>query len=223
MKQLIVRVVFPFLVFVGLLLATCIICKAQEVPTVNLPKSLWKQNWAFTPKQGSCAHASAMMLWRWQGQIAWSNYWGQKYYHGEYAERFHDRCDQEGVTYCDTYGEGDVSHLEWAIRTRRGAIVAVSNGRLYGYNVDKIAHVVCLVHLDAKWAGILDNNDTGQGPGNVTWVPRDAFLNDWLNFGSWAWTPVSTPPAPPQLIAKTAPKPRRPFHPDSPPPKWPRL
>jgi len=176
--------------------------RAQEIPTVNLPKALWKQNWAFSPMQGSCVHASAMMLWRWQGQYEWANYWGKKYYHGEYDSRFHKRCDQEGVTYCDTYGVGDVSHLTWAMRTRRGALVAVSDGYLYGYNVPKISHAVCLVHLDSKWAGILDNNDTGQGPGVVKWVDSKRFVRDWLNSGSWAWTPVSTPPAPPQLIQR---------------------
>ena len=178
---------------------------AEEIPRVNIPRSLWKQNWAFTPLQGSCVHASAIMLWRWQGQFEWAEYWGQKYYHGEYALRFHLRCDYERVTYCDTFGTNDVSHLYWAVRTRRGAVVAVSNGPLYGYSptpknpTGKIAHAVCLVHLDDKWAGILDNNNTGPGPGVVKWVNAQAFITDWLNSGSWAWTPVSTPPAPPQF------------------------
>ena len=192
-------------------LACAGVAHGQEVPRVNIPKSLWKQNWAFTPMQGSCVHASAIMLWRWQGQYEWAEYWGKKYYHGEYASRFHKRCDAEGVTYCDTYDEGDISHLTWAIRTRRGAVVAISNGPLYGYKptaknpTGRIAHAVCLVHLDSKWAGILDNNDTGQGKGNVKWVEVNAFIEDWLNSGSWAWTPVSTPPAPPQLIRESRP------------------
>lgn len=179
-----------------------------EIPQVNIPPQLWKRNWAFTPFQGSCVHASAIMLWRWQGQYEWAEYWGKKYYHGEYASRFHAKCDAEGVTYCDTYDEGDESHLYWAIRTRRGAVVAISNGPLYGYHptpknpTGKIAHAVCLVHLDNKVAGILDNNDTGPGPGVVKFVDAKAFLEDWHNSGSWAWTPVSTPPAPPQLIRK---------------------
>lgn len=167
------------------------------IPKVEIPPALWQKNWAFSPLQGSCVHASAIMLWRWQGQYAWANYWKSKYYHGEYADRFHKRCDTEGVTYCDTYGERDTAFLVWAVSTRRGALVAISNGPLYGYD-GKIAHAVCLVHLDSKWAGILDNNDIGQGPGRVTWVPTDAFITDWLRSGSWAWTPVSTPPAPPK-------------------------
>jgi hypothetical protein len=151
------------------------------------------------------------MLWRWQGQHEWAEYWGEKYYHGEYALRFHWRCDIEGVDYCDTWDEADFSFLEWAIRTRRGALVAVRDGRLYGYTptpknpTARIAHAVCLVHLDDTKAGILDSNDTGPGPGVVKWVNKDEFLADWVNAGSWAWTPVSTPPAPPQLINQKKP------------------
>lgn len=171
------------------------------IPKVEIPPALWQKNWAFAPLEGSCVHASAIMLWRWQGQYAWANYWKSKHYHGEYADRFHKRCDAEGVTYCDTYGQRDVSFLVWAVSTRRGALVAVSNGPLYGYD-GKIAHAVCLVHLDSKWAGILDNNDIGQGPGNVIWVPADAFVADWLRSDSWAWSPVSTPPAPPKPIKR---------------------
>ena len=171
---------------------------AGEIPAVNIPPSLWQRNWLSQEDEGSCVHASAVMLWRWQGQYAWADYWKKKYRGGEYESRLHARCDKEGVTYCDTYDENDISHLTWAVATRRGAVVCVTNGPLYGYR-GEICHAVCLVHLDEKWAGILDCNDTGQGPGGIKWVGREAFLRDWLRSGSWAWSPVSTPPAPPQL------------------------
>src|SRR5690606_10069093 len=137
-------------------------------PKVDIPHPLWQKNWN-GGTGGSCVHASAIMLWRWQGQYAWAEYWKSKYGSGEYAERFHRRCDAEGVTYCDTWGEKDYSLLVWAVSTRRGCLVGISNGQLYGYG-GRIAHAVCLVHLDSQWAGILDNNDVGQGAGNVTWV-----------------------------------------------------
>lgn len=169
-----------------------------EVPTVNLPKSLWQENY----KGGSCVHASAVMLWRWQGCYEWADYWKRKYAYGENAENFHRRCDQEGVTYCDTYDENDISFLEWSVRTRRGCLVGISNGPLYGYSDKRIAHAVCLVYMDSKVVGILDNNVTPMNKaGQVKYVARDAFLKDWLSFGSWAWAPVGQlPPAPPQLI-----------------------
>jgi hypothetical protein len=166
-----------------------------EVPTVNLPKDFWRQN-----RGGSCVHCSAVMLWRWCGHYEWADYWWSKYRGGEWDTRFHERCDAEGVTYCDTYGENDVGFLEWAMRTRRGALVAISNGPLYGYD-GRISHAVCLVYMDADVVGILDNNITPMnGPGEVKYVSRAAFLRDWKNSGSWGWTPVANPPAPPQLI-----------------------
>lgn len=168
---------------------------AAEVPTVNIPPQLWCRNY----KGGSCVHASAVMLWRWQGHYEWADYWKRQYAYGENARNFHARCDKEGVTYCDTYGQDDVTFLEWAVRTRRGCLVAISNGPLYGYN-GTIAHAVCLVHLDKNVAGILDNNDVGQGAGNITWVRRDAFIRDWKRSGSWAWSPVASPPAPPKMV-----------------------
>lgn len=187
----------PYLWLLILLSLTFAIPTATaEVPTVNLPKTLWRQN-----RGGSCVHCSAVMLWRWQGQYEWANYWWSKYSGGEWAERLHERCDAEGVTYCDTWGENDVGFLEWSLRTRRGCLVGVSNGWLYGYEDRTIAHAVCLVYMDDKVVGILDNNVTSMnGPGQVKYVSRAAFLRDWKSFGSWAWTPISTPPAPPQLI-----------------------
>lgn len=182
-----------------LLLALALVLVASglraETPQVNVPFELWCKNY----KGGSCVHASAVMLWRWQGQYQWANYWKAKYAYGEGYSGLHEKCENEGVDYCDTYGEKDVTFIEWSLRTRRGCLVGISNGPLYGYRERKIAHAVCVVHMDEKVVGILDNNDTGPGPAVVKYVPRRAFLQDWFAFGSWAWTPVSTPPAPPQL------------------------
>ena len=88
----------------------------------------------------------------------------------------------EGIRFAHTVGRNDVSFLEWACSTRRGAGVTVLGGR----------HMICLVHLDEKWAGILDNNDTSR----IRWVPRKTFLAEWFNSNSWATTPVYSP-APP--------------------------
>lgn len=53
--------------------------------------------------------------------------------------------------------------------------------------------MVALVHLDKKWAGIIDNND----PGHVIWIPRKTFIAEWMNSESWAITYLMNPPAPP--------------------------
>jgi len=153
-----------------------------EYPTVNLPVALRQANWRGNEGEGSCVHASMISLLRWQGRHAMADYWRQTYGNGEWAAGLADKMDREGVRFAYTVGRNDVGFLEWACSTRRGCGVTVLGGR----------HMVCLVHLDEKWAGLLDNND----PRQITWVPRRTFLAEWLNSNSWAVTPVYAP-APP--------------------------
>ena len=61
------------------------------------------------------------------------------------------KFDREGIRYAYVTN-GDVRFLEWACRTRRGCGITVMGG----------AHMVALVHLDDKWAAILDNNNVEQ-------------------------------------------------------------
>lgn len=156
--------------------------RSREVPTVNLPNALRQRNWLGSQREGSCVHASWMMLLRWQGMHDWAAWWGRQYGNGEYWDRMVQRCDDAGLNWAGTYDKFDVSFLEWAIRTRRGCMVTVMNGR----------HMVVLVHLDAERAGILDNNDIN----TIHWVSRDIFLAEWKASRSWAMTPVYSP-APP--------------------------
>ncbi len=52
--------------------------------------------------------------------------------------------------------------------------------------------MVTLVHLDDKWAAILDNNNVS----TFIWVPRTALIAEWKASYGWAVTPVYTPAAP---------------------------
>jgi len=153
-----------------------------EYPTVNLPLSLRQSNWLGPMGQGSCVHATMTSLFRWQGQMKLAEYWRTHNGDGEWDVDLAAKFDRAGVKYAYTSQKGDVRFLEWACSTRRGCGVTVMGGR----------HMVALVHFDAKWAGILDNNQT-QG---IIWVPRATFVAEWLNSHSWAVTPVYTP-APP--------------------------
>lgn len=149
---------------------------AKEYPVTNVPPSLREKNWG----GGSCVHASLVMLFRWQGRYAMAAHWRNTYIGGEYANRCHSRLEKEGVRWAATHN--DVKFLEWACRTRRGCAVTVMNG----------AHMVCLVHFDEKYAGILDNNRIDK----IKWMTREAFVKEWKNSSGWAVTPVYSPPAP---------------------------
>lgn len=160
-----------------------------EFPTVNLDKALRQENWLGNENEGSCVHATFMMLLRWQGRDDLADYWKANYENGEWPIGLADKCDMEGIKYAYTSMENDVSFLEWACNTRRGCGVTVKEG----------AHMVMLVHLDAERAGILDNNH----PGEIKWVARDEFIAEWMNSRSWAVTPIMGPPPSPLPCEET--------------------
>lgn len=153
----------------------------QERPTVNLPRVLRQQNWLGNQREGSCVWASTIMLLRWQGRYEVSD-WIRKYYgNGEWPEDWSQKMDKIGLRYAMTTN-GDERFLEWCVKTRRGAGVTVMGG----------AHMVMLVHLDAKWAGILDNNQIDK----IIWVPRETFLAEWHASNGWGLTVIYSPAAP---------------------------
>lgn len=153
-----------------------------EYPTVNLPYKLRQRNWLGPQGEGSCVHATMVSLLRWQGHPKLADWWRRNNGDGEWDTDLAAKFTRAKVRFAFTSERGDIRFLEWACRTRRGCGVTVRGAR----------HMVALVHLDEKWAGILDNNQTER----IIWVPRDTFLSEWLNSNSWAVTPVYTP-APP--------------------------
>ncbi len=154
----------------------------EEYPTIQVEQVFREQNWLGPQGEGSCVHASMVMLFRWQEQYDLADMWRATYADGEWATNLAIKLDAEGVRYAYTYQENDVSFLEWAVSTRRGCAVTVKGG----------AHMVILVHLDEEMAGILDNNS----PETIKWVPRETFLVEWESSNSWAVTPVYDAPPP---------------------------
>ena len=151
--------------------------RLSETPVVNLPHHARCRNYA----GGSCVIASTVSLFRWQGRDDLADLFRQSYSGGQSASSLHAKLESRGVRYAFTTS-GDAAFLEWACRTRRGA------GVTFFAN-----HFVCLVHLDAQHAILLDNNRIGQ---YIT-LPRDEFLRRWRGYGGWATTPVYSPAAPP--------------------------
>ncbi len=162
-----------------LLLCGCDLPPAQkETPTVNLPASLRQSNYG----GGSCGHASLISLLRWQNKSELADKWRRKHSGGVSSDDMPQLMDQEKIPYAQTFNEKNVAFLEWACRTRRGAVVSCHGGN----------HAVCLVYLDKRVAGVLDNNDTHE----IKWMNRQQFLDDWFESSSWAFTPVFSPVPP---------------------------
>jgi hypothetical protein len=153
----------------------------RETPQVNVPVALRQHNWGST-KGGSCVHASLVTAFRWQGQPRMAEWWKDNHKGGEHHDSLLPQLDKAGVRYVATVDENDVAFLEWSVATRRGCMIAVNNH----------SHAVFLAHLDSEKAGIIGTNF----PGEVIWVDRDEFLEDWRDSRSWAVAIVYTP-APP--------------------------
>ena len=153
----------------------------KEWPTVNVPPVLRQSNWQGPQGQGSCVHATMISLLRWQYRLNTADYWRRTYGDGEWPEDLAAKFDHEGIRYAYVTN-GDVRFLEWACRTRRGCGITVMGG----------AHMVALVHLDDKWAALLDNNNVER----FIWVSRETLIAEWKASLGWAVTPIYTPAAP---------------------------
>lgn len=153
----------------------------EEVPAMNLPIELREHNWG----TGSCVHASTVMCLRWQQQFEMANFWRETYSGGESLDGLVDKLEQNGLRYAYT-SQGDPAFLEWATRTRRGAVIF--------YFSD---HSICFVghHDDQAW--LLDNNRED----HYLQVPWDTFVRDWQGYGGVALTPIYVPPPPPFVAA----------------------
>jgi hypothetical protein len=150
-------------------------------PIVNVPMCDRQSNWLGDLGEGSCVHATMVSLFRWQGMYNTAYRWKKTHGNGEWPSNLERQLDDAGIRY--TYvTNGDVSFIEWACSTRRGCGITVNGG----------SHMVVLVHLDAKWSAILDNNDTKR----FIWIPRDVLIDEWQRSRGWAVTPVYTPAAP---------------------------
>lgn len=159
--------------------------RVSDVPQANVPYKLREKNYM----GGSCSYASVITLLRWQGQYKLAGYVRARCAGGTNPEVLNAALDECGIRYASTWGRKNVAFLEWACKSRRGAAIGILGNGGDPYQAE---HMLNLVHLDAKWAGILDNNNTSQ----IAWMPREQFLRHWIASGSWAVVPVYSP-APP--------------------------
>lgn len=155
---------------------------APQVPRVNIEKPLRQPNWVGRDGEGSCTHATLIMILRHQGRMDAAAHWKRKYGDGETFRTLSAKLNAEGIRWAGTHRQYDVSFLEWAVATRRACLVTCKGG----------THAVLLVHLGRQGAGLIDNNR----PDELIWVSRQRFLSEWFNSNSWGMTILGTPPAP---------------------------
>jgi hypothetical protein len=161
----------------------------RRLHRVDLPERWRRRNWIGRRGEGSCVHASLLHLLHWQGRHRLADWWRARHADGETADGLAAKLEAAGIRFAETRS-ADVSFLEWAIRTRRGAAVVVQQG----------AHMVNLVGLDRRFAHILDSN----APDRVTTVPRALFLSEWKSSGGWGVTPVGSPLPPDPWVVQAS-------------------
>lgn len=155
---------------------------AYRLPEVHIEPHLRQANWMGSQWEGSCVHATVITLLNNLDKSEAAVRWRRTYENGSYYSELASFLNAEGLVWTGTDRRNDIAFLEWACDSGRGCGVAVHGRR----------HMVTLVHLDARYAAVIDPNT----PSKVIWYKRDDFLRDWLASGSWAFTLVYTPPAP---------------------------
>lgn len=107
-------------------------------------------------------------------------------------------CQESGVPvpdYIQIEG-GDLEPLKLACRTGRMPGITYCFSPSGRYGGQRIAHMVSLVHLDDKWAAILDNNYPGED--KLEWLTIDEFKRTYMGNGG-GWGVILLNPGPPPI------------------------
>lgn len=153
-----------------------------EQPAANLPGRLHQRNKLGPLGQGSCVHASMVMLFRWMNQPDVADAWWRTYGDGEYSDRLMRRLDAAGIQYAATE-RADPRFLDWCVESQRGAII--------WWKPSHCCFFAGWVWQDGRqYAAIIDNN----APGRFELTPRDQFIRLWAGYGGFGLTILSDPP-----------------------------
>jgi len=162
--------------------------------TINFPEKWRAHNTGGRDGAGLCVFTSIMHAARWQLETPLANF--QDLMKKELGGGWPSKVDQmiakyaNGVDYFQYEGR-DLLPLSVALKSGRLPSVTYA-GRDPHYK-GSIAHMVNIVHLDAAWACILDNNFIG--PNDLVWMTPQEFFDRWSGRGS-GWTVVLLRPPP---------------------------
>jgi hypothetical protein len=155
-----------------------------EVPPANLPLGLRQENWADRNGSGSCVIASSIYHFRWQNQEQLATYFRRSYAGGQTATSIREKWRAAKIPFVSTES-GDPDFLEWASRTRRGAII--------WYFPSHCVHFCGYGIVDGQEVALLCDNNRVR---NYIRIPKREFLANWRGYGGFACTAL-LPPAPP--------------------------
>ena len=163
--------------------------------TCDLPKEQHVKNFgAPADGKGLCVFASMDMLARWHNIKPLIDVIHKVKEGGGWPGKVDNviKSNAPDVKYIQYEGT-DPAILDEAFAEGRAACVTYGFGERYD-GLKVIYHMVLLVHIDDKWACIVDNNF----PGTYEWMSRTEFLRRWKhpNGQGWAYTFLASPPPP---------------------------
>lgn len=168
----------------------------QTEVTCDLPVEQRTKNVGGRDGAGLCVFSSVGHAARFQNERRLVNFQAdmRKELGGGYPDKL-DRMIEKygrGTPYLQYEGQ-DLAVLRAALRTGRMPSVTY-NGRDVHYH-GTIAHMVNLVHLDGRWATVLDNNFVGAD--ELVWLSPEEFRQRWCGDGNgWAVILLAPPPPP---------------------------
>lgn len=202
------RLVTPL--FLSLLLAANIGGKTAPDGTeiqVDLPGSQHMTNKAGSDGSGLCVFTSISHSARWAHVELLENFrdYMTKYPGGGWPEKVDKYiakiAKDRGVAppqYVQVEGHREVlATLKAALKSGRMPAVTYAFSPTGRYGGRKIAHMVSLVHLDEKYACVLDNNYPGED--KYEWMSVDEFYRSFTGMGGSGWAVVLLADGPPVL------------------------
>ncbi len=167
-----------------------------EVPAANLPRPLREWNWTDRNGAGSCVIASSVYHLRWQDKLSIADRLRRTYAGGQTATSIRNIWTREGIPHVYTEA-GDPAFLDWASRTRRGAII--------WYFPSHCVHFCGFSMVDGQEFAVLNDNNRIDG---MIKIPRSEFLRNWRGYGGFACTALFAP-SPPLPWPAYEPEPRK--------------
>jgi hypothetical protein len=170
--------------------------------SIDIPLRHRQQNTGGTDGSGLCVFATLQMAAWWQGITELDDLFAYMKTQpgGGWPERV-DRILKQRAPHLEyiQYEDKDPAPLiEAAIKTGRPVCSTYGYGDFYhdaAGNRAPISHWILIVHFDANWAAIVDNNDSA----HVTWIKRDEFLRRAVHPSGKAWLAVLMPVPPPPV------------------------
>lgn len=179
--------------------------KVTEIQ-MDLPESEQMANVGGSDRAGLCVFTSVEHSARWQNVEALNGFqnWMRGYPGGGWPEKLAKKIEE----YSKARGfavpkfaqaEGKAADLmpiiEEALKSGRGVATTYDRSPSGRYGGRKIAHMVNIIHLDSKYACIMDNNYIGVS--KYEWMSRDEFSR--IVLGNNGWIAILLDPGPPPL------------------------